>query len=135
MNMLHKMKSRYVMVLFGLVWTMTACSAPDPDVAEQEQPVEEQQTAEQQPEDVMVSKNMITATVTFIDLEGGFFGLTTEDGEKLLPSNLPKEFHKDGTVIQFHATALKDMQSIHQWGTLVELKDVKLVQSSAQSDL
>ena len=130
MRLLNMRNGRSAVVLFGLIWTLTGCSASEPDMAEQEQPVEEQQS-----EDVMVSKNMITATVTFIDLEGGFFGLMTEDGEKLLPSNLPKEFLKDGTVIQFHATTLKDMQSIHQWGTLVELTDVKLVQASAQSDL
>ena len=130
MKLQHTMNGRLAVVLFGLIWTLSGCSAPEPDMSEPEQPAEEQQ-----PEDVILSKKVITATVTFIDLEGGFYGLMTEDGEKLLPSNLPKEFLKDGTVIQFHATTLKDMQSIHQWGTLVEVKDVKLVQSSAQSDL
>ena len=130
MKVLHTLNGRLSLVLFGLIWTLSGCSASETDMAEQEQP-----TGEIQSEDVMVNKNMITATVTFIDLEGGFYGLMTEDGEKLLPSNLPKEFLKDGTVIQFHATTLKDMQSLHQWGTLVELKDVTLLQVSADSNL
>ena len=130
MNQLHIFMSRSAIVLFGLIVILTGCSTPEQETTEQETVSIEEQSV-----DAKESSQVITATVTFIDLEGGFYGLMTEDGKKLLPSNLPREFHTDGTVIQFHAMPVKDMQTIQQWGVLVELKDVKLVKSSGTSDL
>ena len=42
-------------------------------------------------------------TIEYIPLEGGFYGIVTDEGEKYLPLNLPEEFMKDGLRIWFKA--------------------------------
>ncbi len=68
-----------------------------------------------------------SATVRRVDLEGGFFGLVTDDGQHLYPINLPDEFRADGTRVRFsHEPAA--VFTIHQWGSPVTLSDVRAVQ-------
>ena len=79
-------------------------------------------------------KKVITATVTYIDLEGGFYGLVTQDGERYLPTNLAVEQQTDGTILTFKTKAVTDVMTIQQWGTLVELYDVTVKQLAANSE-
>lgn len=83
----------------------------------------------------MNEHTIVTATVTFIELEGGFYGLITSAGDKLLPTNLAEEYHKNGTVLSFRTAPVKEMASIQQWGTMVELVDVTLIEAAPDSSL
>ena len=67
-----------------------------------------------------------TGTVKYIPLEGGFYGIETDKGEKYLPLNLPDEFKKDGLRVQFKAK-LKKVAAIQMWGTPVEILKIKKV--------
>ncbi len=70
-------------------------------------------------------------TIHFLNLEGGFYGIVTENGVKLLPMNLAKEYQKPGAVVKVKGETL-DVMTIQQWGTpfkitaieIIELKDV-----------
>ncbi len=64
-------------------------------------------------------------TVKYISLEGGFYGITTDDNKNLDPLNLPKEFQVDGKRISFKYVEKKDMASIHMWGTIVEIIEIR----------
>ncbi|NJD21637.1 MAG: hypothetical protein FIA82_03055 [Melioribacter sp.] len=66
-----------------------------------------------------------TGTVKYISLEGGFYGITTDDNKNLDPLNLSKEFQVDGKRISFKYVEKKDMASFHMWGTIVEIIDVR----------
>ncbi|ABN58384.1 MULTISPECIES: putative hemolysin [Methanoculleus] len=68
------------------------------------------------------------ATVTYIDLEGGFYGLVTDDGRKFLPGNLPAEYRQDGLLVQFSADVQDDVAGIGMWGTPVEIRSIELVE-------
>lgn len=68
------------------------------------------------------------ATVTYISLEGGFFGLLTEDGRKLLPLKLPKKFHQDGAVVNVLGKAKKNIVTFQQWGVPFEIQQINLLQ-------
>lgn len=68
------------------------------------------------------------ATVTYIDLEGGFYGLVTDDGRKFLPGNLPAEYRRDGLLVQFSADVQDDGAGIQMWGTPVEIRSIELVE-------
>ena len=59
----------------------------------------------------------ITGTIRHVDLEGGFYGIETDDGAKLDPVNLPAEFQKDGLRIRAYVESLQDRVSFHMWGT------------------
>jgi len=62
-----------------------------------------------------------TGTVTWVALEGGFYGITADDGTRYDPLNLPDEYEHEGFRIGFTAIEDPDMASIHQWGTIVTI--------------
>ncbi len=64
-------------------------------------------------------------TVKYIDLEGGFYGIITDDNKRLDPINLAKEFQTDGKRIMFKYKEKKDLVSFHMWGTIVEILEIK----------
>ena len=66
--------------------------------------------------------------VVHLTMEGGFFGIVTQDGRKLLPMNLPKQLQQDGAIIQFSGKVVTDIQTIQQWGVPFKLKNSKLIQ-------
>ena len=66
-----------------------------------------------------------TGTVKYISLEGGFYGIITDDGESLDPLNLSKEYQVDGKRIQFKYIEKSDMASFHMWGTIIEIIEIK----------
>ena len=80
--------------------------------------------------EVQVMSQQVTATVKYIELEGGFIGLETKGGDKYLPRNLPKEYHIPGTIIRFKATTVEGVMTTQQWGTLVNLSDIELVKKA-----
>jgi len=66
-------------------------------------------------------------TVHFLQMEGGFYGIITDKGEKLLPMNLDKQYLIHGTIIHFSGSFVKDMMTIQQWGTPFKIKQVELI--------
>ena len=81
------------------------------------------QSAGSQPDDRSVQT--VTGTVRYLDLEGGFYGIVTDDGKKLDPVNLPPEFQKDGLRIQARVETLPDRVTIRMWGTPVRIVEFK----------
>jgi len=70
----------------------------------------------------------ITGTVKHMDLEGGFYGIVTDDGRKLDPVDLPDVFKQDGLRIKARVQALEGRVSVHMWGTLVTIIDIQRAQ-------
>lgn len=66
-----------------------------------------------------------TGVVRYIDLEGGFYGIDADDGEKYDPINLGAEFQVDGLRVSFEVKIREDMVSTHMWGTLVEIVKIE----------
>ena len=73
------------------------------------------------------TSEIMRATVRYIDIEGGFYGLETKDGEKYLPKNLDDNLKADGTIIQFKVTPVTGVMTTQQWGQLVTLSEVTLI--------
>jgi hypothetical protein len=67
----------------------------------------------------------VTAIVRYLDLEGGFYGLVTDEGQKLDPVNLPEAFRKDGTRIRARLEELEGRASTHMWGKLVRILSIE----------
>ena len=70
-----------------------------------------------------------TGTIKYIPLEGGFYGIETEKGEKYLPLNLPAEFKKDGLKVWFKAKPKKGA-TIQMWGKPVEILEIKVIEKT-----
>ena len=68
-------------------------------------------------------------TVNYYDFEGGFYGLTSKAGDKLLPMNLAKQYKLQGTILKVKGELIKDMMTIQQWGQpfrIIEVEVIKL---------
>ena len=66
-------------------------------------------------------------TVTYVDLEGGFYGIVTDDGERYLPDDLPAGYRIDGLPVRFSADLKEDTAGIQQWGTPIAIRDIEPV--------
>jgi hypothetical protein len=60
----------------------------------------EDQIIEAQKADSMsrIKQTWQKVTVKYLDFEGGFYGLVSQSGTRLLPMGLPKEYKIEGTV-------------------------------------
>jgi hypothetical protein len=74
------------------------------------------------------ASRQITGTVKHIDLEGGFYGIVADDGQKFDPANLPDAFRQDGLRIRARVEPLEGQVSVRMWGTLVRIIDIQRVQ-------
>lgn len=72
-------------------------------------------------------------TIKYFNMEGGFYGIITEKGEKLLPSNLDKKFQQDGAIIEFSGNFKKDTITFQQWGKPFSISKVKLIKSGKKT--
>ena len=63
--------------------------------------------------------------VSFVDLEGGFYGIITDKGELHNPVNLHVDFRVDGLRISYKYKTLQNVASIQMWGTSVEILEVR----------
>ncbi|MGX5200961.1 hypothetical protein [Aliikangiella sp. IMCC44632] len=77
-----------------------------------------------------------SGTIQFYDLEGGFYGITTKSGKRLLPLNLAEEFQQDGAEIAFSGISQTDTMTIQQWGTPFEIDSITIIsEGRAQNNL
>ncbi len=65
-----------------------------------------------------------SGTVTFVDLEGGFFGIVTDAGNHYLPLNLPEEYRIDGMRIVFTAYEERGTATYAMWGIPVQIASI-----------
>ena len=67
----------------------------------------------------------IEGTVTYMDYEGGFYGITTDDGGKYFPMNLGEEFREDGLRVRFTMRERNDVMTTTMWGRTVEITAIE----------
>ena len=68
------------------------------------------------------------ATVRYQDLEGGFWGLVADDGQKYDPLELDEALQQEGLRVRFSARPDTDRMSSHMWGQIVELVEISTVE-------
>ena len=62
--------------------------------------------------------------VTYVDLEGGFYGLVVGDSARYNPTNLDPEFQEDGLRVRFRGVLQEDVLTTQMWGRPLELLDI-----------
>lgn len=65
-------------------------------------------------------------TITLVQVEGGFYGIQSDDGQKYDPSNLQAPFQQNGMRVHFVVTPLTT-SSPHQWGTAVTVQSMTAI--------
>lgn len=66
-------------------------------------------------------------TVTYVGLEGGFYGIKGDDGKQYDPVQLDEQFRKDGLRVAFEFEPVKGGSSIHMWGEVVNLTFIEQI--------
>lgn len=66
----------------------------------------------------------LTGHVEYLNIQGGFFGIIGDDGQKYQPTNLPPKVRTNGLPIKFNATINDNIVSSFMWGTIVDVSDV-----------
>lgn len=64
--------------------------------------------------------------VQFLNLEGGFYGIITDSGKKILPMNMAKEFAQNGAIVRIKGK-VKNVMTIQQWGTPFTITEIELI--------
>ncbi len=72
-----------------------------------------------------------TATVRYIDIEGGFWGLISSEGEKYEPQALDSKYHKDGLKVRAKVRIIKDAVGFRMWGEQIEIIDIEILNEQA----
>lgn len=76
----------------------------------------------------------LTGHVYYANIEGGFYGILGDDGIKYQPTNLPRKFKKEDLSLKFDATLKNSGVSAFQWGTIIELSNVKELITTVSKD-
>jgi len=66
-----------------------------------------------------------TGTIRHIDLEGGFYGIIGDDQNLYDPINLPEAYKQDNLRVEFKARVSPNQNSIHQWGKIIYILEIK----------
>ena len=106
------------MLLLGVLGAAAACSTQPP-------PETVTPTPPENPKDAS-ARNLVSGvgTITFFDLEGGFYGLVADDGARYDPMNLDEAFQQDGLRVRFRARLQTGVMTIRQWGKPVEIVEI-----------
>jgi hypothetical protein len=77
--------------------------------------------------------NLVTGngTIQFVDLEGGFYGITAGDGSRYYPLDLPPEFEDDGIPVSFSLAIAPENGTVAQWGRPVFIKSLRSTAGTA----
>ena len=65
----------------------------------------------------------LTGTVVYIDLEGGFYGIESDEGRRFFPINLSGSFKEDGLRVRFTVRPRTDVMTTTMWGETCEIVD------------
>ncbi len=74
-----------------------------------------------------------TGTITYIDLEGGFYGFIASDGTQYLPLDLPDEFKQDGLMVDITGIKETDVVTIQMWGQPLRIVSISKHEGFATS--
>jgi hypothetical protein len=88
-------------------------------------PIESPRRIIERAEKVVAGEQTLTGEVRYNNLEGGFYELVADGGERYDPVNLPDEYKKDGLRVKFQIREKRDMVGIHMVGKIVEVVKIE----------
>lgn len=68
-----------------------------------------------------------TGTIYYIDLEGGFYGILSDDGVQYQPVNLSPGMQVDGLRVQFSGQFVEDSATIAMWGIPITISEASVI--------
>ena len=124
------MKKIIIILVFILTGAVILLSCKD-DSSKLSQPValtgipdQKNLSADESPENLPADTIDIKGTIVFKDIEGGFYAIDGDNGDKYDPVNLPEEYKKNGLKVKVKARFNKDIMSIHMYGEIVDIVSI-----------
>lgn len=68
--------------------------------------------------------------IIYLDFEGGFFGIVSDNNKHYDPINLSEEFQEVGLRVSVVAWECRDLGSYHMWGEIIEIRHIRILSSS-----
>ena len=118
----------FAVILVALLFSLAGCGKKNGTEPQKiELPiVTQQKTVKVEPaKQPQKAEQMITGTVRYVELEGGFYELVANSGEKYDPVNLPAEYRNDGLRVKFQIKEKKGLVSFHMRGKIVEVVTIE----------
>ncbi len=78
------------------------------------------------------------ATVAYVDLEGGFYGIIAEDGSRYVPKSLAKRFAYDGLGVTVKMVPARNQSDVQMWGlpvTIISIRERTMTTPAGQVPL
>ena len=65
----------------------------------------------------------IKGTVRYINLEMGFWGIESADGQKYVPIQMPEQLKMEGKKVEIRAEIVPDAAGVQMWGKYVQITE------------
>lgn len=72
----------------------------------------------------------VKGVAKYQDLEGGFWSIISDNGEKLRPQMMPVQFQEEDAQIECRVVYLEDDFGIQMWGFAVRIVSFKTIGTS-----
>ncbi len=73
-------------------------------------------------------------SIIYKDLEGGFYAFIAENGDRYTLHGLDETYQKNGLVVEVEGTPKPDMMTFTQFGTVLQVSSVKVLDTSKVID-
>jgi hypothetical protein len=67
----------------------------------------------------------VTGTITYIDLEGGFYGIIADSGERYFPLNLDQQYKVRDLKVRIEGKIRRNVMTTTMWGTPFEILKIE----------
>ena len=64
---------------------------------------------------------IVTGAISYLDLEGGFYGIIADSGERYFPLNLDQQYQVNGLKVRVEGKIRKDIMTTTMWGAPLEI--------------
>lgn len=145
----YKTKAPYTLLILAAALSISACTEEDKKVestmyekenaktdkmkAQENAPTELKAEPVTQAEAKEVSVNdsvTLKGSIIYKELEGGFFAFITESGDRFTLHGLDEKYHQNGLIVEIEGVTKPEMMTITQFGTVLEVHNVKVLDTS-----
>ena len=143
----HRLK---LALMFTSVLTLVACSEEEAnkDVTMVDKEKQMDTKAESMPKELVaepvtqaeaIEENVkdevsMKGSIIYKDLEGGFYAFIAENGDRYTLHGLDETYQKNGLVVEVKGTPKPDMMTFTQFGTVLQVSSVKVLDTSKVID-
>lgn len=144
---IHRLK---LALIFTSVLTLVACSQKEAnkDVTMVDKEKQMDTKAESMPKELVaepvtqaeaIEENVkgeasMKGSIIYKDLEGGFYAFIAENGDRYTLHGLDETYQKNGLVVEVKGTPKPDMMTFTQFGTVLQVSSVKVLDTSKVID-